>query len=199
MNRSRQSLAQTIVMLALPVLVCGCPMIQDMASDEETDTGSPPTTQARLPYNSQCSEFAGLCTSSFPTAVIDILAGQGQTVTETNDPAGFTVVDADSDGVAMVAFVGNMSELGNTATQLTYEWSTDATDEDPCSRASGTVLSIDADPILLLQTGRHLIRLTVTNDVPLLTEQLPESIVEQCESFDQAFKFETIEIVVDVQ
>ena len=58
-----------------------------------------------------------------------------------------------------------LSTLGNGATQISYSWSTGATDDDPCTLTAGTEFSDAADPQVLLEEGFHYIRLTVENDV----------------------------------
>ena len=50
-----------------------------------------------------------------------------------------------------------------------------------------------------MQAGVHYIRLTVRNDVPLLPEQLPQQLIDQCGSLPPEFKFDYLEVVIEVR
>ncbi len=194
-------------------LSAGCDIIGTPDNENENGNmsmefdGIAADTQTRLPFASQCAQFAGLCTSSFPEAVITITASEGQTVTPTDDPLGFIVEGAaegiaegtDGDGAESVQLRGSESELGNTAGTLQFSWSSGATDEDPCVRAPGEEFSTAADPMVNLQAGRHLIRLTVRNDLVLDPSTLPQQVIDECGDLGQDFKFSVLEILVEVR
>ncbi len=212
-SRALWACPSLLVCVAVLVPFAGCTIVDmtpgadspmtdtdDPQDDEMTPLdGLPAETETRLPFTTQCSEFAGLCTSSFPTPVLSVLAAPGQTVTENPDATGFIVEGVDDDGGEVVLLQGSASAPGNTATALAYSWTSGAADGDPCTRAPGDEFSTEADPEITLQTGVHYIRLTVQNDVPLVGELLPQDLIDQCGTLTQQFKFDFVEVVVEVR
>ena len=143
----------------------------DMMMDDDTDMlvdALPAATVTRAPFLSQCAELAGLCTGSFPVAVLSVSGRDGQTISPTQNPEGFIVEGGDGDGVEMVSLRGGASGMGNVATELFYSWSYGATDEDVCTRSPGIEFSTESDPDVAMETGIHYIRLTVRNELPLV-------------------------------
>lgn len=174
-----------------------------MPQDGTPTTGGgetlPASAVTRLPFTTQCGQFAGLCTSSFPTPVLNIDSRTGQNVTSTSDPFGFIVQGSDGDGSEIVIFKGGASRPGATATEITYSWTSGATDDNPCTLEPGPEFSTDPDVEIAMQAGLHYIRLTVTNDLPLLQDQLPQNVIDTCGTLAQSFKFDSIEVLVDVR
>lgn len=145
----------------------------------------PADNAARETFASQCAQNVITCTTSFPVAILDVHAGQGQVVTQTID--GFRVEGSDGDGVERVQFIGGGSLMvesteGNNASMIFYEWSYGATDEDLCTLTPGTTFSHDANPLALLQVGIHYIRLHVSNDLTYGQESL---LLEECGQIGQ--------------
>lgn len=188
----RNLLAALVVITLLSTT--GCPLQRVGPYD-----GMAPSTVQRLPYASQCATFAGLCTSSFPVAVAEVVARDAhQSVTRQEDPLRFIVRGVVHDGGEVVQLRGSDSFAGNTATAVTYNWSINAVDDDPCSMTPGEVFSTEADPTVALQNGVHYVRLTVKNDLPLDPNTLPDSVIDQCGTLDQTVKYDYIEFIVEV-
>ncbi len=120
-----------------------------------------PSGTARVAFQSQCAQLVVTCTSSWPTALIDVQS-DADTVTATD--TGF-LVDTMGQSSATVNLIGSISEPGNGATIHSFTWSFGATDDDPCTLAPGTVLATTADTPATLESGFHYIRLRVENDI----------------------------------
>lgn len=129
-----------------------------------TDPGLVATTQ-RAAFQSQCAQNVLECTTIWPEAVAQIDPSRRQ-----DGQAYFTlgnkiiVNNDDGDGSELVPLRGDLSELGDEATTLTYAWSHAATDGDKCTLTAGPVFSTDANPLQRMAVGFHYVRLTVTND-----------------------------------
>lgn len=186
--------APMILVLAWALLIAGCPT--GIAGPFD---GLPPSTPQRGPFASQCATFVNLCTSSFPVALAEVVVGPHQTVSRQEDPLRFIVQGEVHDGGEMVRLRGRDSTIGNTATMISYSWSNAAIDDDPCTMTPGEEFSTESDPAVALRNGVHYIRLTVRNDLPLNPDALPDSIVEACGTIDEPFKFDFIELVVEVR
>ncbi len=158
---------------------------------EAAEQGLAPEAK-RVAFQSQCAQNVIECTSSWPTAVVDVPALAGQTVTET--AAGF-VIEGAIHGAATVQLVGSNSDPGAGAQAIFYSWSNGATDDDPATLAPGTEFSMEADPLVTLRTGFHYIRLTVENDIVREQVVSPDFgvIAEEVPSFD------FVEVEVDVR
>lgn len=117
----------------------------------------------RPPIASQCAQAVIFCTTRFPTAVINVTAGLGQTVTPTAE--GFIVEGGGGDQLETIQLVGSSSSAGQTATVLNFNWSVEATDVNRQTLAPGATFSTAQDPLVVMQTGLHYVRLTLTNDV----------------------------------
>ena len=153
-----------------------------------------PAETARVALQSQCAQNIITCTRSFPTAVIDVGAFHGQTVTATD--SGFLIEQPGYHGEPfLVRLIGGGSLMGRNAETLTFSWSAAATDSDPCSLTPGAEFSSQPNPLVRLEPGLHYIRLTVTNDNILGVLESP-----QCGVIGQnvpAFHF--IEVELDVR
>ncbi|MCH7813210.1 MAG: hypothetical protein IID40_04225 [Planctomycetes bacterium] len=124
--------------------------------------GLPPEEQ-RVVFLSQCAQSVIECTSSWPTAVAEVVGGHGQTVTATEN--GYLVEGDDGSGSERIQLRGSDSIAGNGATEIFYSWSVGADDPDPRTMEAGNEISTEPDPDVLLQTGFHYLRLTVFNDI----------------------------------
>lgn len=131
-----------------------------------------PAANQRVAFQSQCAQNVVTCTTSFPTAVVSVEATPVQSLTAGSN--SFLVVENNGSDVVAVQFHGSDSTPGSTASQISYEWSYGATDNDPCTMEPGTVISMEADPVLELAVGFHYIRLTVQNltiDAPVESDE----------------------------
>lgn len=148
--------------------------------------------EPRGSFASQCALNVIVCTTSWPTAALDVLALPGQTVTPT--ASGYLVIDSNGSGNEEVQLIGSNSTAGDGATSIEYEWSYGATDDDPRTLAAGTIFSREADPKIVLKTGFHYIRLTVRNDIIRDQVTSPDYgvLFENVPSFD----FQEVEIEV---
>lgn len=162
-------------------------------------SGLSPDTSGRLPFAGPCAEFLDLCDDTFPTAQVTVIPDSRQAVTATQSPFAVVVQGSDGDGRESVTLRGSESALGNRSAGLTYSWSSAATDDDPCTLAPGPEFSTEADPTIAMRAGRHLIRLTVRNDLPLATESLPQEVRDQCGTLNESFKFDILELIVEVR
>ena len=158
----------------------------------------PPTAQGLPPENqraarqSQCGQNVIVCTVSFPTPVINVVALEGQEVFET--PDGFRVVGVTGGGSEAVQLVGSDSTAGQGATEIFFSWSFGATDDDPCTLEPGEEFSAEADPQVFMRAGLHYIRLTVTNDLPSL-----ETVeAGECGTFENFRRYDFIEVEIEV-
>lgn len=127
-----------------------------------------PAEGARVAFQSQCAQNVITCTTSFPVAVAEVVAGEGQTVTKTE--TGYLVQGNDGDGVEIVNLVGSRSTMGVGASEIVHAWSYGATDGDPLTLRPGTVFSVAADFSVQMAVGLHYVRLSVVND--LIEEEL---------------------------
>lgn len=151
-----------MVLMGLSVGCCG--WVVSCTGSGGFSGGGLPGEQPRVATQSQCAQNVITCTTVFPEAVITANAvdnpAQQISLTET----GF-LVEGDGNGAGeLVQLIGSLSRLGDNAANLTYSWSSAATDDDPCTLAPGTQFSTQADPEVGLSVGFHYIRLTVTND-----------------------------------
>jgi hypothetical protein len=146
----------------------------------------------RSAFASQCALNVITCTTSWPTAVLEVQALAGQSVTSTAE--GYLVLDSDGSGNEEIQFIGASSTAGDGATTIEYEWSYGATDDDPRTLAAGTIFSYEANPRVVLKTGFHYIRLTVRNDIirDFVFSNDFGVLFENIQSFD----FEEVEIEV---
>lgn len=160
----------------------------------------PADNAARQAFASQCAQNVINCTSSFPVAILDVAAGQGQIVTRTN--VGFMIQGSDSDGVELVRFLGAgsliaESMVGNNASMIFYDWTYAATDDDPCTLTPGPSFSNEANPQALLQVGVHYIRLHVSNDLAYGQESL---LLEECGQIGQDIpKSDFEEVTIEIR
>lgn len=140
-----------LLCLSIAMLVGGC---------FDPQTTVIPAGTARVAFQSQCAQLVVECTSSWPTAVIQVMSNNG-TVMETDD--GFLIET--SEMTAMLDLIGSQSMAGSDATIQSFAWSFGASDNDPCTLTPGTEFAIRADTSVLLEKGFHYIRLRVENDV----------------------------------
>lgn len=151
--REFKSVSRPAFMLSA-VLLAGC---------QTAPPGGIPAENQRVAFESQCGLNVIVCTTSWPTAVASVIAGEGQTVTPTAD--GYLIEVMGGAGAVPVQFRGADSIPGNTATSLSYSWSYGAVDSNPCTLAPGYPVATIANPVLSLSPGFHYIRLSVVNDV----------------------------------
>jgi len=139
---------------------------------------------ARVAFQSQCAQNIIECTTSWPVAIVEVVAGEGQTVTVSSN--GILVEGVDGDGQEWVNLVGSGSTMGDGATVIEYAWTFGATDADPQTLAAGDVFSVAADFSQRMAVGKHYIRLGVINDI--VREQVVSDefgvIAENVPSFD---------------
>jgi hypothetical protein len=156
--------------------------------------GGLPAENQRVAIQSQCAQNVITCTVKFPDAVINVAARPSQTVTPT--ATGFLVQGTDGNGVEPVHLIGSgslASEDGSSNT-IFYSWSYGASDTNPLTLNPGTQFSTQADPLVLMKTGFHHIRLTVRNDI--FREELsgPGGVVAT-----NTFLYDFLEIVIEVR
>ncbi|MCP4251502.1 MAG: hypothetical protein GY778_31075 [bacterium] len=143
-----------------------------------------PAEDQRTVFLSQCAQSVIECTSSWPTAVGEVVGGDGQTVTETAN--GYLVEGDDGSGLELIQLQGSDSIIGNGATEIFYSWSIGAEDADPLTMEAGNEFSTEPDPAVFLQEGFHYVRLTVFNNIirdRVESEELG-LIAENVRSFD---------------
>ncbi|HRX87065.1 MAG TPA: hypothetical protein P5572_18730 [Phycisphaerae bacterium] len=156
MNARNRSVFGLLGLVVAAAGLAGCP-------SAPPDDNSIPATNQRVAFQSQCALNVVECTTSWPTAVASVVAGDGQAVTANSN--GYRVVVYGGSGGVPVSFRGADSIAGNGATTLEHHWSYGATDADPCTLAPGTEVSTAVNPTLELAEGFHYIRLFVINNV----------------------------------
>lgn len=185
---------RTFRLLVFPVVVImaalsagqGCP------PPPPEPVGLPPEN-ARVAFASQCALNVITCTVSWPDAVYDIEARPGQTVTRT--ATGFLVErPGDDDDSEAVQFIGDISQPGQGATALTFQWTSGASDADPCTLAPGDAFSTEPNPLVDLQEGLHYIRLTVRNDI--IRDEVPSDDCGVIGTNIPSFDFVELEVEV---
>jgi hypothetical protein len=189
LSSSRLRRCITVTVAWCVFLGAGCtPPVTD---DGNGDTGLPAESQ-RAAFQSQCAQNVIFCTTSWPTAIARVVAGEGQTATETE--TGFRIEGTGDDGTEPVNLVGDESVLGNGATELTYSWSAGATDENPLTLEPGEAFSTEANPVQNMQVGFHYIRLHVVNDVVQTQVESEEFGV----LFEEVNSFDFVEIEIEI-
>lgn len=194
--RSRTSSEMRSVCGAVGLLGCAivaaatlsCTPLQDM-NDEPS--GFEPQ-QRRSAFQSLCALSAVECTTSWPTADIAILVGEGQAVGGNAD-IRFTVTGTPEDGAIPVTFDGSGSMAGVGAMDLSFEWSLNAADEEMCTLEPGEIIGTTEMVEILLQPGFHYVRLYVENDI--IREEVP---VAGCETLEDVPSFDFLEVEVEV-
>lgn len=171
--------------------------------------GCPPAAPQGLPADNQRATFASqcalnviTCTTSWPEAVAKVANGEGigvepldgQTVTATD--AGFLVEGSDGNGVEPVQLIGSDSVVGDTASGLSYSWSSGATDNNPCELNHGDEFSTESDPQVSLLEGFHYIRLFVQNDI--VRDNVEAQGCEE-DAFTNVRSFDWVEIEIEVR
>ncbi len=154
---------------------------------------------SRTPFASQCTQAVINCTSSFPVASFTVTAGQGQTVSASDE--GFVVTGSMIDGVETVQLDGRaslVSEIEGRANDIFYSWSFGAMDDNRCTYDSGTIFSSDASVPVVLETGFHYIRLTVENEQMI---DPPDACVDQDGDMVSVSrrKFDFVEMLLEVR
>ncbi len=91
-----------------------------------------PAETARVAIQSQCAQNVINCTTSWPVAMFQVEAGNGQMVTLTD--TGYLIEGSDGNGQERVRFVGSNSNPGDGATLTSFRWTSGATDEGPRHR-----------------------------------------------------------------
>lgn len=164
--------------------------------ESPADTREPiaAATVTRTPFASSCAQNVVNCTTSFPVAVVDVAADASQTVTETDE--GFLVEGSSESGAEVVNLIGANSAIGNTANELFFSWSVNATDDNPCTLAPGTEVSTNANDSILLAVGTHYVRLTVRND---LIREAENSGIGGCGVIPEDFKSDFREVAIEVR
>lgn len=166
--------------------------------DDNRVAGLPAEDTARFALQSQCGQAVIECTSDWPIPRINVLAGDGQTVTATE--TGFLVQGSDANGQELVQLIGSNSSGTGTKdppvdVTLSFSWTSLAIDTDPCTLDSGDEFSTDVDPVVLLEAGFHYIRLSLANDI-----LQAELVLADCDTTLQDVpSFDFLEIEIEVR
>ncbi|MHC5109782.1 MAG: hypothetical protein ACYTHJ_07890 [Planctomycetota bacterium] len=148
--------------------------------------------QRRSAFQSLCAQNAVECTSSWPTPIFAPVAGEGQTVAETDE--GYRITGPLAQGALTVQLDGSESTAGTDATQINFTWTINATDDDPCELTPGEELSDEETATAVLQPGFHYVRLFVTNNIIR-----DEVVVEGCEETrEDVESFDFLEVELEI-